>query len=114
MILNLYLLFEANAEAVGIVCGGGSPIRKDAHDAHLPPKHIQHAENVAILGHDLLDGAVVEVAVLVDIGDGSRALQTPGDDLETELLSLLRVTAGDNRTVLVCDEVVDRRGDILD
>lgn len=114
MVPNLYLLFETNAKAVGIVCGCGCPIRKDAHDAHLLPKHIQHAVNVAILGHDLLDGTVVEIAVLVDIGDVPRALQTPGDDLETELLSLLRVTAGNNRTILVGDEVVDWRGDILD
>lgn len=99
---------KVNAKAVGIIRRGSSPVRKHTIDTNLLPEDIKQLENVAVTLNNTLNGTVVIVAVFGNNGHGWRALQRPGNNLETQLLGLLRVDAGHDLALLGGHEVWQR------
>lgn len=71
-------------------------------------------EDVTVLGDSISECADVVVLLSGGSSNGARALQAPGDDLETNLLGLLGVHAGGKGAVGGGKEEVDGRSNVVD
>lgn len=102
------------AEAVGIICHRGCPIREDGLDAHLLREHVQHLEELAVGVRRIVDAGVVVVTVGFDACDRTRALERPRDDVEAGGFGGDGVGGWDDGLVVGAgfgEEVVDWGGD---